>query len=132
MAVDSGACAHVTPANVFSMTCEETAESKAGHKWYGAEGTSILNMGLQKVAGQDDKGKPITIKFNVASKLTRPLMSVWEMAENGNEVGFAKGRGWINSVSGHTTELRAEGKLWFLDIWVQVPREISNSHFARQ
>ena len=112
VAVDSGACAHVTPANVFGLTTEPTAESKAGQKWYGAEGSGILNLGLQKVSGQDENGNPISVRFNVASKLTRPLMSVWEMTENGNDVGFSKGRGWVTAASGHTTELRAEGKLW--------------------
>ena len=132
VAVDSSACAHVTPANVFSLPTEDTPQSLAKQMWYGAEGSSIMNLGLQKVSGQDGNCNPITIKFNVASKLTRPLLSVWEMTEQGNEVGFAQGKGWITTKAGSTTELRAEGKLWFLDMWVQVPRKIANSHFARQ
>ena len=55
VAVDSGACAHVTTKDVFSLMCEESAGSKAREKWFGAEGTAILNLGKQTVAGVDDK-----------------------------------------------------------------------------
>ena len=47
VAVDSGACAHVAPKDVFSLMCEESAGSKAREKWFGAEGTAILNLGKQ-------------------------------------------------------------------------------------
>ena len=33
VAVDTGACAHVTPTKVFSETIEETEASKAGHAY---------------------------------------------------------------------------------------------------
>ena len=131
VAVDSGACAHVTPKDVFSVTCEESAGSKAGEKWFGAEGTSILNLGKQMIDGFDDNGFPIQVRFNVASKLSRPLMSVFEIAEQGLDVHFSKGEGWIESGSQNRTMLRCEGKLWMLDIWTQVPRSIANLPFAR-
>ena len=54
------------------------------------------------------------------------------MAENGNKDGFAKSKGWIKTSNGDTKELRADGKLWYLDIWVEIQRKLADSHFVRQ
>ena len=133
IAVDSGACAHVTPANVFSLTTEETQASKDKHKYFDASGGEIANLGCQRVAGQDGQGRSIGFKFDVAGKLTRPLASVWEITSHGNEVVFKNGSGYIKDCkSGAQIPLRSEGKLYFVDVWVEVPESISNSPFARQ
>ena len=128
VAVDSGACAHVTPVNCFGGECDQVK----GADFFGAEGSPIKNLGKQKVTGVDSNNAPVELKFNMVSKLSRPLMSVFEIAELGHEVHFGKGKGWIESPSGVRTELRCEGKLWFLDIWTQVPKSMASSPFARQ
>ena len=81
--------------------------------------------------GKDEDGNRVQLKFGVASKLTRPLASVWEIVEGDNEVVFKKGHGSIRNYQGKKTPLRCEGKLWFLDVWVEVPKAIATSPFAR-
>ena len=132
MAVDTSACAHATPTKVFSKTIEETKASKAGACFYGADSSPILNMGAQTVKGEDGNGTAVEIPFEVASKLTRPLASVYEMTEQDNKAVFWKGGGCIETKDGKRMPLRMEGKLWFLDIWVQVPSELAKpSTFVR-
>ena len=114
------------------MTQEETAASRGKHKYFDASGGEIANLGCQTVRGQDEHGRDINLKFDVAGKLTRPLASIWEITSQGNEVTFKSGGGYIKDCkSGQQIPLRAEGKLYFLDVWVEVPESISNSPFAR-
>ena len=132
VAVDSGACAHVTPENVFSLTTTPTEMSKAGKDVYGADGGVIKNLGEQVVRGQDVLGEKVDLRFDVASKLTRPLASVFEICEAGNRVVFEKGKGFIQNIkSGGKAPLRCEKMLCFLDVWLEVPRSISSSPFVR-
>ena len=37
-----------------------------------------------------------------------------------------------NKKTGKCIDVRQEGSLYFLDLWVQVPEELSNSPFVRQ
>ena len=70
--------------------------------------------------------------FDVAGKLSRQLASVFEITEQGNEVVFTKGGGFIrDGQSGAKIQLRQDGKLFFLDLWVEVPKSIAGSPFAR-
>ena len=73
------------------------------------------------------------IDFDIA-KVTRPLLSVHKMTSNGHKVVFNDAGGYIQ-VKGSNTKvnLRQEGRLFMLDLWVKVPREIANSSpFVRQ
>ena len=57
---------------------------------------------------------------------------MFEITEQGNKVVFEKGGGYIQcGKSGSKIQLRSEGKLYFLDLWVEVPKSISGSPFAR-
>ena len=130
--MDSGACSHVTPMNIFALLSSPSTSSMAGRDFYGADGGVIKNLGEQMVKGEDDQGNAINLKFDVADKLTRPLASVHEICECGNRVMFEKGKGFIQNIaSGVKTPLRCEGKLYFMDIWVEVPRSLSTSPFVR-
>ena len=132
VAVDSGACSHVTPQNIFALMSTPSTSSMAGKDFYGADEGVIKNLGEQLVKGEDDNGNNISLKFDVADKLTRPLASVHEIVECGNRVTFEKGKGYIQNIaSGVKTPLRCEGKLFFLDMWVEVPRSLSSSPFVR-
>ena len=114
------------------MTTEDTAALKAERDYFGADGTAIKNLGSQLIKGCDEKGNQIELKFDVASKLTRPLASVFEIVQGDNEVVFSKTGGYIRNGAGRKTPLRCEGKLWFLDVWVEVPKSIATSPFARR
>ena len=131
VAVDSGACAHVTPGNVCSIDNQPKIPS-APENYYGAGNEAIKNLGSQKVNGQDEKGQNVGFTFDVAENLSRPLASVYEITEQGNKVVFEKGGGYIQcGKTGSKIQLRPEGKLYFLDLWVEVPKSISGSPFAR-
>ena len=84
---------------------------------------------------QTDNGACLSLDFDVAA-ISRPLASVMEMIEKDNDVMFSKRKGgsYIQNVAtGKKTPLRQEGRLVFLDLWVQVPIEIARSSpFVKQ
>ena len=73
------------------------------------------------------------IDFDIAN-VTRPLLSVFKMTSNGHKVNFDENGGSILiKGSNKRVKLRQEGRLFMLDLWVQVPIELANkSPFIRQ
>ena len=124
--------AHTSLPLICSTTTEQTDASRAGKDYFGADGNAIKNLGSQLIKGSDEGGRAIELKFDVAAKLTRPLASVFEMVQGDNEVVFTRTGGDIRNKAGRYPPLRCEGKLWFLDVWVEVPKSIANSPFARR
>lgn len=56
------------------------------------------------------------------------------MTNNGHQVIFGKDEGYVKiSDSNKKINLRKDGQLWMLDMWVQVPEDIARaSPFARK
>lgn len=132
VAVDTGSCANVTPPGVFGIEIAPSEASKSKKPFFGADKSPIKNLGNQSIKAICEEGHKMSTTFAVADKLSRPLASGYEITEAGNELSMWKGGGHIKcKKSGATTALRQEGKLWFLDLWVQVPSSISSSGFAR-
>ena len=130
--LDSGAVRHVTPNGVFSLDVIPSQRSKEGHSYYGPAGEAIPNLGSQSVKGSTDAGQNLSIGFDVA-KVTRPLVSVSEMVRKNYKVVLDNEGSYIqNKKTGKHINVRQEGSLYYLDLWVQVPEEISNSPFVRQ
>ena len=129
-AVDSGACANVTPGGLFSL---ETSSTKLDPKIFGADGSPIANLGTLVAQGTSAEGVNMKIDFDVAN-VTRPLLSVFKMTSNGHKVNFDENGGSILiKGSNKRVKLRQEGRLFMLDLWVQVPAELANkSPFIRQ
>ena len=72
------------------------------------------------------------IDFDIAS-VTRPLLSVFKMTSNGHKVNFDENGGSIAIKGGGKVNLRQEGRLFMLDLWVRVPAQIAKSSpFMRQ
>ena len=130
-AVDSGACSHVAPPNLFALLGPKTNMEKP--KFYGADGSPIENFGECPVNVVLDDNTKMNTLFNIA-KITRPLLSVTQMTNNGHQVVFGKEESSIRIAGGNKKiKLRKDGQLWMLDMWVQVPQEIARvSPFARQ
>ena len=130
-AVDSGACAHVAPPNLFAILGPKTNEDKP--KFFGADGSEIKSYGELNVNGILGDNTKMNTLFNIA-KITRPLLSVTQMTNNGHQVCFGKDESFIRiGGSNKRVSLRKDGQLWMLDMWVQVPEEIARtSPFARQ
>ena len=129
-AVDSGACANVTPYGIFSL---EQSLVKLDPKYFGADGSPIENLGALVALGTSEEGVEMKIDFDIA-KVTRPLLSVHKMTSNGHRVIFNDNGGYIQ-VKGTNTRvnLRQEGRLFMLDLWVKVPQDIADSSpFVRQ
>ena len=55
------------------------------------------------------------------------------ITKHGNEVTFKKDGGFIkNEATGRTTPLRLDGKLYYLDLWLEVPEKlVMQSPFVR-
>ena len=132
VAVDTGSCANVTPPGVFGLEVTPSEASKSKKPFFGADKSPIINMGNQTVAAVCEEGHNWGTTFAVADKLSRPLASGFEITQAGNELSVWKGGGHIKcKKTGAKTALRQEGKLWFLDLWVQVPKSIGSSAFVR-
>ena len=66
------------------------------------------------------------IDFDVAN-FTSPLLSVFKMTSNGHKVNFDEnGRSFLIKGNNKIVKLRQEGRLFMLDLWVQVPAELAN------
>ena len=120
----------MTPPNLFSVLNPKAQTLKP---YFGADGSEIANYGDCTVSAVLDDATPMTTTFNVA-KVTRPLLSVTQMTQNGHTVVFGKNESYIMTIgSRKKIRLRRDGQLWMLDMWVKVPAEIVNgSPFARQ
>lgn len=130
----SGCVKTVTPKQVFGhdSNIQPTERSKSNSKYYAANGAPISNHGSQGVTGQTDCGEKICLNFDVVD-VTRPLMSAFECADKGNRIVYDMGGSYVERKStGQKIPLRLENKLWYLDVWVKVPRALSQGHFARQ
>ena len=69
-----------------------------------------------------------------AGKITRPLLSVHMMIENGHEVKFSLMENSIK-LKGMNEKIkpRKEGRLFVLDLWVRVPVDVARtSPFVRK
>ena len=116
-AADSGACAHVTPAEIFGIL--PTGKEKLAPKYFPAGGSPIKNLGTQTVKAELDNGVELTTMFDVG-KITRPLLSVHMMIENGHEVKFPQKENSINlKGTNEKIHMRMERRLFMLDLWAE-------------
>lgn len=117
---------------MFSLSIDPTEHSKDGHSYDGPSGDLIPNLGEQKVKAQSNSGQQLNVAFDIA-KIPRPLMSVSEMIKQKYRVVFDDDGSYIeNKKTGQWVGVRQEGSLYYLDLWVQVPEELSISPFVRQ
>ena len=98
----------------------------------GRRSDPIPNLGTHTVSGTADNGQSLTVGFDVA-KITRPLASVGEIVKKSCQVVFDSDGSYIqNKKTGKTIPVRQDGNLYYPDLWVQVPDELSASPFVRQ
>ena len=106
-AVDSGACAHVSPPDIFGRSSSSNIV-KVG-KYFAADGSPIDEMGSLSVNAVLDGGTEMTTQFDIA-KITRPLLSVNQMVANGHSVIFGKNQSYIQVAgSNRRIYLKPEG-----------------------
>ena len=130
--LDSGACKHVAPRGIFSFEVSPTVKSMEGHSYPGPNGDPIANLGEQKITAQSEMGLPMNIAFDIA-KMTSSLMSFSEIIKKQSKVVFDEEATYTeNKRIGEWVDFRQEGSLYYLDLWVEVPQELSQSPFVRQ
>ena len=85
------------------------------------------------VKAQDVNGTGVHLEFDVV-KVTKPLASVYSITRTGSDVVFKKDGGYILNVdTNKRTPLRLDGKLYYLDLWIEVPEAmVRSSPFIRQ
>ena len=97
-------------------------------KYFAADASPIENLGTQTVNAVLENAVELTTMFDVG-KITRPLLSMHMMIENGDEVKFSLKE---NSIKLKGTEekinLRKEGRLFMLDLWVRVPVDVDRTN----
>ena len=76
----------------------------------------------------------MNVDFDVGGNLTRPRPSVYELLTTKNRVAYdlAEDSCSIHKPSGKTIPLRIANTLFYLDMWVKVPRALSKHPFVRQ
>ena len=123
-AVDSGACANVTPAGIFSL---EKSLVKLEPKFFGADGSPLENLGELVAKGTSEEGIEMKIDFDIA-KVTRPCLSFHEMTSIGHKVIFHDNESYIQVNCTNTKiNLRQQKQLLMLDLWVKVSQKVANS-----
>ena len=92
------------------------------------------NLGRQLVKAQSNQRAPITVDVDVADKLTKPLLSVFDMiCKKKNRVVYDDEESYIlHKPSNTKIPLRQENRLFYLDLWVRVPKKLSDHPFVRQ
>ena len=135
IAMDSGSMANVTPPKVFSCIVQASDASKRKDVFHGADNSEIPNLGSQAVIGKSDaeNAVAISIDFDVAN-ISRPLGSVSKLVRKQNKIVFDDDESYIqNKKTGEKIVLREEHGLFYLDLWVQIPKNMElNPSFARQ
>ena len=88
VALDSGAVIHVcSPDDCPGYLLEDSAGSKRGQKFLMGDGGEIPNLGQKSLNLCDHKGNNVKSIFQIAA-VTRPLMSVGRICDEGHEVTF--------------------------------------------
>ena len=130
-AVDSGACAHVSPPGISGITEQKEANIKG--KCFAADGSPIDEFGKLTVNAVLEGGTKLATSFDIVN-ITRPLLSVNQMVANGHNVVLGRDRNYIQVAgSNRRIPLRPEGKLYMLDLWVRIPADVAQaSPFIRQ
>ena len=78
-AIDSGACAHVSPPDIFGKTPVSAVLQKG--KYYAADGSPIDKLGQLSVNAVLNEGTGMKTCFDIV-KVSRPLLSVNLMVKN--------------------------------------------------
>jgi hypothetical protein len=99
VALDLGAVVHVcSPQDCPGYVLEESAGSRRGHEFLTGDGGTIPNVG-QKSLNLSDDGKNFQSVFRIAA-VTRPLMSVGRICDEGHRITFDAVMAVVNNSDG--------------------------------
>ena len=108
-------------------------KTQAKGTYFAADGSPIDNLGSQEVKAKDCNGVDVKLDFDTA-KITKPLASVYSITRTGNRAVVEEHGGYIlNLTTNKMSPLKLEGKLYYLDLWVEAPETLARSSpFTRQ
>ena len=127
LTIDSGAADHVIPPNwIPGQAIEPSPGSKRGVKYVAADGAKLPNLGQMVVAFENGVGTAGKILFQVAN-ITKPLVSVSKLIDDGHQVVFDKRASYIIHVeSGRKMMLKRERGVFIVDAFVDPKRAPKN------
>ena len=119
---DSGAVVSVMPDHLIPfIKVKPSAESKAGKQYRGAGGEPIPVIGEKRVQMTTAEGQKKTTTWRICP-VKRPLLSIAQIISTGHKVTLDQDNPRIENVrSGQITKLRPKGKVFELDLWIEVP-----------
>ena len=117
--VDSGASAPVAPPSMLPNVPVRPSEgSKRGQKYTSASKHKIKNLGEQHCRAFTENGEPTEVLFQVAD-VSKPLVSVSAICENGNRVIFGRSGGVVQNLrTGNQIPFRRENGIYILSMWL--------------
>ena len=127
--LDSGAADSVCPKDMCPhFAVEDSAASKAGVYYTGANGGKLFNLGQTHVPICLENGARTLATFQIAD-VSRPLMSVSKVCEMGNRVIFGANGGVIlNLATGASTPFIKKEGIYVFNMWIP---PLSESPFVR-
>jgi hypothetical protein len=127
--LDSGAADSVCPKDMCpQFGIEDSAASKSGVYYTGANGGKLMNLGQTHIPICLENGARTLATFQVAD-VSRPLMSVAKVCEMGNRVLFGANGGVImNLATGSCTPFTKRDGIYVFSMWVP---PLSESPFVR-
>jgi hypothetical protein len=140
--VDSGAVENVAgPSHMIGYPILESEGSRNDQHYLVADGGRIPNYGEQKVKVVTEEGHLCGLTFQLTD-VTRPILSVGKMTDNGHDVTFNKRGGTItNGATGQVTKFNKMKGNYIMTVWLkpappekgEQPKRATNSlGFARQ
>ena len=124
MTADTGAVNHVvTTATVPHLKLKETAASKSGASFTGAEGSKLPNLGEKDIHGFTNEGLAVDMTWQVAGKLRKNLAAISKVCDQGNRAVFDNDGSYIeNKVTKAIIPMKRVGGLFEFDIWISRPK----------
>jgi hypothetical protein len=125
--MDSGASKSVAPPGMCpEYQLLESEGSKKGDNFVSASKDIIPNLGEKHLAVMKEDGSVGKVRYQVAD-ISRPLNSVSEICDSGNQVIFGRNGGCIYNMStGSRTYFGREENVYVLDLWVMSPNMAIN------
>ena len=125
--MDTGAATSVSPpALACHMPFAPTPASQKGAEFQTADGGKIVNQGRRTIPSFTHAGEAVNMKYDVADVI-KPLNSVTQICDEGNQVLFTKNGGCIwNETTGHVVEFSRERGVYVLETWTHLPQSTVN------
>ena len=131
--VDTGAEDHALAEGVGAwLPLVPTEASTQGKNFRGPGGEKIPAKGRRQLKGLTCENRWITISGEVCP-VRRSLFSAVKIAAVGNDVVVGARRAYIKNLkTGHVTNLRRQGNVWMLDMWLKAPPNKLSEGFTRR